>query len=76
MSGYDVFEVFEGGSVLWHKAASDLEEARKLAQEKAAKTKNPFFILDQATQTKTFIDATGIQQAPPSSGSRRNSQSL
>jgi hypothetical protein len=76
MSGYDVFEVFEGGSVLWHKAVSDLAEAKKLAEEKAAKTKNPFFILDQATQTKMFIDASGIQQAPPSSVSPRDSQSL
>jgi hypothetical protein len=76
MSGYDVFEVFEGGSVLWHRAASDLEEARKLAQEKAAKTKNSFFILDQATQTKMFVDATGIQQASKSSAPARDSQWL
>jgi hypothetical protein len=76
MSGYDVFEVFEGGSVLWHKAASDLEEARKLAHEKSAKTKNSFFILDQATQTKMFVDATGMQQPPKSSASPRDSQSL
>jgi hypothetical protein len=67
MSGYDVFEMFEGGSVLWHRAASDLQEATKLAQEKAAKTKNSFFILDQARHTKVLIDATGIQQAPNSS---------
>jgi hypothetical protein len=58
MSGYDVFELFEGGSVLWHKATSDLGEAAKLAQERAAKTKNSFFILDQKTQTKMFVDAT------------------
>jgi hypothetical protein len=62
MRGYDVFEVFEGGSVLWHWAAFDLEEARKVAQEKAAKTNNSFLIFDQATHTKTFIDAAGIQQ--------------
>jgi hypothetical protein len=76
MSGYDVFEVFEGGSILWHKATSDLAEAKKLAEEKAAKTKNAFFILDQATQTKMFIDATGIQQALQSCVSPRDSQSL
>jgi hypothetical protein len=76
MSGYDVFEVFEGGSVLWHKAASDFAEAKKLAEEKATRTKNSFFILDQATQTKMFVDATGIQQAPESSESPRRSQSL
>jgi hypothetical protein len=76
MSGYDVFEVFEGGSVLWLKAASDLEEARKLAQEKAARTKNAIFILDQATQTKMFVDANDLQQAPESSVSPRDSQSL
>jgi hypothetical protein len=76
MSGYDVFEVFEGGSVLWHKAATDLAEAKKLAEEKAANTKNPFFILDQATQAKMFINATGIQEAPRSSVPPRDSQSL
>jgi hypothetical protein len=76
MSGYDVFEVFDGGSILWHKAASDLAEATKLAQEKAAKTKNSFFILDQKTQTKMFVDATGIQQAPKSSVPVGDSQSL
>jgi hypothetical protein len=71
MSGYDVFELFEGGSVLWHKATSDLGEAAKLAQERAAKTKNSFFILDQKTQTKMFVDAThqkekdGNIAAPP-----------
>jgi hypothetical protein len=57
MSGYDVFEVLEGG-VLWHKVVSDFAEAKKLAEEKAAQTKNSFFILDQATQTKIFVDAT------------------
>jgi len=67
MSGYDVFEMLDGGDVLWYKAASDLEEAKKLAQTKAAQTKNSFFILHQATQTKTFVDAAGIQQAPNSS---------
>jgi hypothetical protein len=60
MSGYDVFEVCEGGSVLWHKAASDLAEAKRLAEEKAAQTKHAFFILDQATQTKVFVDASGV----------------
>jgi hypothetical protein len=76
MSRYDVFEMFEGGSVLWHQAASDLEEAAKLAQERAAKTKNSFFILDQATQRRMFVDATGIQQVPKSSVPVRASQSL
>ena len=55
MSGYDIFELLSSGDVLWHKAASDLAEARKIAGEKAAETKSPFFILDQANQTKMFI---------------------
>jgi hypothetical protein len=76
MSRYDIFEVLHGGDVLWHRDASDLEEARKLALEKAARTKNAIFILDQSTQTKTFVDATGIRQAPKSSVSSRDSQSL
>jgi hypothetical protein len=76
MSGYDVFELFEGGSVLWHKATSDLGEAAKLAQERAAKTKNSFFILDQKTQTKMFVDATWIQPSPKSSVLVWDSQSL
>jgi hypothetical protein len=65
--------MFEGGSVLWHKAASDLQEATKLATEEAAKTKNFFFILDQATQRRMFVDTTGIQQAPRSSVPARDS---
>jgi len=64
MNGYDVFEVFQTGDVLWHKAADDLAEARKVAEQKAVQTKNAFFILDQATQSKVFVDASGIQQAP------------
>ena len=65
MRGYDVFEMFEGGSVLWHKAVSDLAEAKILAEEKAARTKNSFFILHQATQTRTFVDAAGIRDSQP-----------
>jgi hypothetical protein len=76
MSGYDVFEMFEGGTVLWYKAASDLAEATKLAQEWAAKTKNSFFILNQKTQTKMFVDATWIQPSPKSSVLVWDSQSL
>jgi len=71
MSGYDVFEMLDGGDVLWYKAASDLEEAKKLAQTKAAQTKNSFFILHQATQTKMFVDATGVQPAPTASALNR-----
>jgi len=54
MSGYDVFEVL-GDGVLWHRATQDLEEARRLAEEKAILTKNAFFILDQANQKKEFV---------------------
>jgi len=61
MSGYDVFEVLNDGDVLWHAAPSEFAEAKKIAEEKAARTKHSFFILDQATQTKLVVDAGGVQ---------------
>ena len=59
MSGYDVFEVLNSGDVLWHKAASDFAEAKKIAEEKAAETKGSFFILDQSNQRKIPITVEG-----------------
>jgi hypothetical protein len=66
MSGFDVFEVLEDGEVMWHRATSDLAQAQKLAWEKAAKTKSKFFILDQSSQKKLFVDASGLAPAAPS----------
>jgi hypothetical protein len=61
MSGYDIFEILNGGDVLWHKAASDLAEATKIAEEKAAQTKSSFFILDQSNQRKIHVTVEGSQ---------------
>lgn len=61
MSGYDIFEILNGGDVLWHKASSDLAEARKIAEEKAAQTKSAFFILDQSNQRKIHVTVEGPQ---------------
>jgi hypothetical protein len=65
MSGFDVFEVLEDGEVMWHRATSDLALAQKLAWEQAAKTKSKFFILDQSSQKKLFVDANGITPGAP-----------
>ena len=63
MSGYDVFEVLNSGDVLWHKAASELAEAKKIAEEKAAQTKSSFFILDQSNQRKIFVSNEPIAES-------------
>jgi hypothetical protein len=61
MSGYDIFEILNGGDVLWHRASSDLAEAKKIAEEKAAQTKSSFFILDQSNQRKIHVTVQGPQ---------------
>ena len=60
MSGFDLFQVLDGGEVLWYRATADLAEAQRLAQEQAAKKKSTFFILEQSSQRKFFVDADGI----------------
>jgi hypothetical protein len=64
MSGYDVFEILDDGKVMWHRATSQLAEAKKLAQEQANKKKARFFILDQASQQRHFVDANGVTPEP------------
>jgi hypothetical protein len=59
MSGFDVFEILDDGKVMWHRATTDLAEAEKLAREQAAKKRAIFFILDQSSQKKLFVDANG-----------------
>jgi hypothetical protein len=56
VSRFDVFEILDDGQVLWHDATSDLADARKFAEERVARTKHSFFILDQSTQRKLLID--------------------
>jgi hypothetical protein len=62
MSGFDVFEIMDDGKVMWHRATSDLGEAEKLAREQAAKRRAIFFILDQSSQKKLFVDANGTRR--------------
>jgi hypothetical protein len=62
MSGFDLFQVLDGGDVLWYRATSDLAEAQRLAQEQAAKKKTTFFILEQSSQRRFFVDADGIRR--------------
>ena len=65
MSRFDVFEMFDDGEVLWCQATADLDGARKLAEEKAARTKNSFLILDQATQRKFFVNGRTREAKSP-----------
>jgi hypothetical protein len=63
---FDVFEVLQDGEVMWYRAAASRAEAQSLAQQKASETKNTFFILNQQTNAKIFVDANGVQAPPPS----------
>ncbi len=62
MSQFDVFEVMPDGQVMWHRAATNLEEALEAAQQSAAETQNGFFVLHQATRQKFFVDANGLRR--------------
>jgi hypothetical protein len=62
MSGFDIFEILKDGAVMWHRATTKLSDAQKLAQEQAAKKNATFFILDQASQQKLFVDANGFSR--------------
>jgi hypothetical protein len=61
MSPFDVFEIMPDGQVMWHRAATNFEEAVEVAQRSAARTHNAFFVLHQATRQKFFVDANGLQ---------------
>jgi hypothetical protein len=65
MSQFDVFEVMPDGQVMWHRAATNFEEALGVAQQSAAQTQNAFFVLHQATRQKFFVDANGLQRENP-----------
>jgi hypothetical protein len=65
MSPFDVFEIMPDGQVMWHRAAANFEEAVGVAQQSAAKTRNAFFVLHQATRQKFFVDANGLQRENP-----------
>jgi hypothetical protein len=62
MSQFDVFEVMPDGQVMWHRAATNFEEALEVAQQCAAHTNNAFFVLHQATRQKFFVDANGLRR--------------
>ena len=62
MSQFDVFEVMLDGQVMWHRAATDFEEALEVAQQCAAQTNNTFFVLHQPTRQRFFVDANGLQR--------------
>jgi hypothetical protein len=61
-SQFDVFEVMPDGQVMWHRAATNFEEALEAAQQSAAQTQNAFFVLHQATRQKFFVDANGLRR--------------
>jgi hypothetical protein len=65
ISPFDVFEVMPDGQVMWHRAATNFEEAVAVAQQSAAQTHNAFFVLHQATRQKFFVDANGLQRENP-----------
>lgn len=65
MSPFDVFEIMPDGQVMWHRAATNFEEAMGVAQRSAAQTHNAFFVLHQATRQKFFVDANGLQHENP-----------
>lgn len=65
MSPFDVFEIMPDGQVMWHRAATNFEEAVGVAQKSAAQTNNGFFVLHQATRQKFFVDANGLQRENP-----------
>jgi hypothetical protein len=65
MSPFDVFEIMPDGQVMWHRAATNFEEAVGVAQQSAAHTRNAFFVLHQATRQKFFVDANGLQRENP-----------
>jgi hypothetical protein len=62
VSQFDVFEVMPDGQVMWHRAATNFEEAVGVAQHSAAQTHNAFFVLHQATRQKFFVDANGLRR--------------
>ena len=63
---FDIFELLQDGQLMWYRAAATRAEAQRLAQQKARESGNTFFILNQQSGTKTFVDANGVQ-TPPSS---------
>jgi hypothetical protein len=65
MSQFDVFEIMPDGQVMWHRAATNFEEAVGVAQQSAVQTHNLFFVLHQATRQKFFVDANGLQRENP-----------
>jgi hypothetical protein len=60
-SPFDVFEIMPDGQVMWHRAATNFEEAVGAAQKSASQTNNGFFVLHQATRQKFFVDANGLR---------------
>jgi hypothetical protein len=68
MSRFDVFELLTDGQVLWHQAMANLAEAHRLAEEKARVTRNSFFVFDQVSREKIFVD--------PASSSLRTQQGI
>ncbi len=71
ISQFDVFEILEDGQVMWHRAAADLAEAQAIARQQAAQSKNKFFVLNQTTRQKLFVDSDGLrdESAGPASAS-------
>jgi hypothetical protein len=65
MSQFDVFEIMPDGQVMWHRAASNFEEALAVAQQSAAQTHDTFFVLHQATRQEFFVDANGLRRETP-----------
>jgi hypothetical protein len=65
MSQFDVFEIMPDGQVMWHRAATNFEEAVEVAQQSAAQTHNAFFVLHQATRQRFLVDAHGLQRENP-----------
>jgi len=58
---FDIFELLQDGQLMWYRAASSRAEAHGLAQQRASETGNTFFILNQQTGARIFVDANGVQ---------------
>lgn len=49
---------------MWYRAAASRAAAEKLARERAAQTKTTFFVLNQQTSEKIFVDAQSVTPKP------------